>query len=752
MPVNQTNEGHPADLDTQRRLRQMMHVVMAAVTCAYMIAAVALDFGAGAPIPLMLHVTLGLNALSLGAQCWATGRAGNARQLSWLTDIGLALAVAIGLAMTFALGGVAWVGAWSLFFTLLLAAFVDDRRRSLGAAAVVICGFAAVSWMQARGIVPAYDPWASGDAPTRGAALVAGVSFMMLGMVSFFIVASIVAYFMRLQHAVLGETSLELEASKRELEALNRDLELRVVEKTAELEAQHRELAVMAEIGKIVNASLDIERIYAGFMHEAHKLLPFDQASVAVLTPEGDRLRLLRTRVVDGAFVEDSHVISAAASIQATAETRLIGDLRTAPAFMERDSLLRDDVACVISMPITSKGALLGTFNIASNTPGAYGAEQVRLMERISEPFALAIANTRLYMEMRALAESDVLTGLPNRRTILQRIRAEIARSRRSGQMTSVLMMDLDNFKLFNDTLGHQAGDELLVSFSELLRRACRETDVVARQSGDEFIVLLPETNPADAIIVAQRIHDALAASAWYYPGQSSVHVTTSIGVATFPLDAGDDETLLRRADSAMYRAKANGGGQTELASDGRLDRASEGPRQMRFGIIETIANLVATRNGETGAAERALATQTARFASMIASQMGLPDGDRRVLRLAAMSHALAIAPDSAVLDDFGADHALDETYLRLGQLFVAAAPGLEDAVRASQFHRVPASDLAPGEMLLARIMGAAEAYARAIASGVSEGDAIASMRGDPSYDQRAVEELARALAHARAA
>lgn len=753
MRVSDRDVRQRTEFETRRDIYRLMLLVMGGVNGAFLCASLTLDLVVHAGVPWQAHLALAANVCSIIVQAWCSGRVRNARQARWLYDAALAMAVVLGLALTFALGGVAWVGAWALFFTLLLAAFNEDRARSIGAGAAVVLGFTAIAVLQGRDALPAVDPWTAGADPSRGKILVAGLTFMALGMVSFFLVSSIIAYLIRAQSRLLAETSAQLEASQEELRALNRGLEGRVAAKTAEIEAQHRELAVIAEIGKIVNASLDIEHVYAGFMREARKLLPFDQASIAVFTPDGERLRLLRTRVIEGELVEEAHVIPAASSIQATRETRLITDLAQAEPFMERDPLIRDGVACLISMPITSKGALLGTFNVASNTPGAYGAEQVRLMARISEPFALAIANIRLYMEMRALAESDTLTGLPNRRTILQRIRAEIARSRRSGQMASVLMMDLDNFKLFNDSLGHQAGDELLVSFSELLQQACRETDAVARQSGDEFIVLLPETNPADALTVAQRIHQALAASNWCYPGQNRVHVTTSIGVATFPIDAGDDETLLRRADSAMYRAKAAGGGRTELASEAGGDEApGEGPRQMRFGVIETIANVVASRHGEAGAAARGLAAQTARFATLIAQQMGLPEADRRVLRLASLSHALGIAPDDDGPAEREGDPAFDETYRRLGRLFVEASPGLEDAVRASQFHHLPAGDIATGDLLLARIMGTAEAYARATDAGVPEREALAALRADDARDQRIVDELARALARERTA
>ncbi|MGE3843809.1 MAG: putative bifunctional diguanylate cyclase/phosphodiesterase [Vicinamibacterales bacterium] len=163
--------------------------------------------------------------------------------------------------------------------------------------------------------------------------------------------------------------------------------------------------------------------------------------------------------------------------------------------------------------------------------------------------------------ELEQLANIEPLTGLPNRRVFLDRLRQARVRGRRNHTVSAVLYLDIDRFKRVNDELGHEAGDELLRQVAERLRSRVRETDTVCRLGGDEFIVLLEELNNLDdAQVVAQKILDALSA-----PMAVGGHLTVvkaSIGVRAVPVDDVDPTTLLREADVAMYKAKQDGGSQ----------------------------------------------------------------------------------------------------------------------------------------------------------------------------------------------
>lgn len=155
------------------------------------------------------------------------------------------------------------------------------------------------------------------------------------------------------------------------------------------------------------------------------------------------------------------------------------------------------------------------------------------------------------------LATHDELTSLPNRTLFIDRINQAIARSGRYDGVFAVFFIDLDNFKVINDSLGHAAGDELLIGVAKLLRECVRSADTVARFGGDEFAVLVEDTNVGEADITARRIADTLVHSI-SVAGQS-VYVSASIGISLYPTDGEDAETLLKNSDSAMYKAKENG-------------------------------------------------------------------------------------------------------------------------------------------------------------------------------------------------
>jgi diguanylate cyclase (GGDEF)-like protein len=161
-------------------------------------------------------------------------------------------------------------------------------------------------------------------------------------------------------------------------------------------------------------------------------------------------------------------------------------------------------------------------------------------------------------LQMAHAAEHDYLTGLPNRLLLNDRISQAIALSPRHGKQVAVLFLDLDGFKHINDSLGHGIGDELLQSIAARLVDCVRTSDTVSRQGGDEFVVLLTESEQwEDAALVATRILNSVAESHSIH--QHDLHVTASIGVSVFPHDGQDAETLIKNADTAMYQAKANG-------------------------------------------------------------------------------------------------------------------------------------------------------------------------------------------------
>ena len=179
------------------------------------------------------------------------------------------------------------------------------------------------------------------------------------------------------------------------------------------------------------------------------------------------------------------------------------------------------------------------------------------LLDTVGREVATAVEGAELYKLTKTMSITDELTGLYNYRFLQSRIREEVSRARRSEGSVSLLMIDADDFKAFNDMYGHVAGDEVLAELGAVLTSCVRDTDLVARYGGEEFSVLCPDTDTAGAMAVAEKLRDAVASHPFQAPYERRLSV--SIGLATYPLHGIDAESVLRAADDALYGAKNSG-------------------------------------------------------------------------------------------------------------------------------------------------------------------------------------------------
>jgi diguanylate cyclase (GGDEF)-like protein len=189
-----------------------------------------------------------------------------------------------------------------------------------------------------------------------------------------------------------------------------------------------------------------------------------------------------------------------------------------------------------------------------------YEAIVRRLEDLLSEKERLTAQLRKANLELSTLAATDSLTDLPNKRAFLQALGRDLARADREAQPISLVMLDVDFFKKFNDTYGHQTGDEVLRLVGNVLKAAVRTGDVAARYGGEEFAIILPATDSAGAQLVAERVRTRLEAASITDPA-GPLHVTASLGVATLsgPGCRSDGAKLVARADAALYRAKQAG-------------------------------------------------------------------------------------------------------------------------------------------------------------------------------------------------
>lgn len=194
-----------------------------------------------------------------------------------------------------------------------------------------------------------------------------------------------------------------------------------------------------------------------------------------------------------------------------------------------------------------------------------FGPEEVELMQFMASQVADAIERKRTQSRLEYLAQYDQLTELPNRALFMDRLQIALKRSQRGTLRLAMMYLDMDNFKLINDTLGHGVGDLLLREVAQRLRQCIRDCDTVGRLGGDEFAILLEDlSRPEDAVLVAQKVLAALSAP--YLLDGQRVLSGPSLGIAVYPDDSHDQQQLVRLADEAMYAAKRAGGHRYHLA------------------------------------------------------------------------------------------------------------------------------------------------------------------------------------------
>jgi diguanylate cyclase (GGDEF)-like protein len=316
----------------------------------------------------------------------------------------------------------------------------------------------------------------------------------------------------------------------------------------AQLDARETELRVLHAAARELLTSVDPARVVAAVERETRRLLSLDRFRMLAVEADPGSQHQLRS------FVPGLGEIALAPE-----EERLLRGiaLEKCPVLLQ-DVGLEDGAGAIrslLAVPLCLDDRVLGVLVVGSRVPQSYTAAQLELLTTLGQQAASALEHARQHQA----ATVDSLTGLFLRDYFFRRLQEEFHRSARYGAPFSLLMLDLDAFKEINDRHGHLAGDRYLRGLGPVLRASLRLADLACRYGGDEFCILLPETDGAGGRIIAERIRSAVADLVVDADG-APVRTTASIGLAVHPLhDGGDLKALLRAADQALYRAKRQG-------------------------------------------------------------------------------------------------------------------------------------------------------------------------------------------------
>jgi len=332
-----------------------------------------------------------------------------------------------------------------------------------------------------------------------------------------------------------------------------------------QLKDREEELSVINRSNAIITSSLDIQRIYDNFIKELKRVVNVDWAAIAVI--EDSEIYFMAVFTEIGSPWKVGELIplkGTATEWVANHSMPLIDrDLTQENRFYTGKYHLQQSIRSIAFLPLIISNHVIGTLSVASREPDAYSSRNIKLLEQLAAQVAMPIENARLYAKTERMARVDSLTGLLNRRSLDEILPSEIGRHTRYGGIFSLIILDLDSFKSLNDNYGHLAGDELMRQIGLIMRNAIRESDRAFRYGGDEFAILLPQTNMEAALKVAERIRQQTYAKIEI----GSKPISISLGIATWPVDGVVVNDLLAAADAALYQAKRNGGNRTQCSA-----------------------------------------------------------------------------------------------------------------------------------------------------------------------------------------
>lgn len=458
------------------------------------------------------------------------------------------------------------------------------------------------------------------------------------------------------------------------------------------LREREEELSVINRCSAIITSSMNIQENYDSFIGELKKVVDIDWSSIVLIQDSHLNFLALYSKIGSAWKLGEQIPLRGTGTewVALNKKALLESDLEQGGQFVTAGYHYKQGVRTIAYLPLIAKGLVIGSFVAATCHPNAYSQRHMALLEQLAAQIAMSIENSRLYAEAEEKARIDELTDLLNRRSLNELMTTEINRHSRYGGVFSLIILDLDNFKAFNDNYGHVAGDRLLKEIGKVLKRTIRSTDQAFRYGGDEFAILLPNTPIDAATQVADRVRRQVAANV----KAGRITITVSLGLANWPADGFAADEIVAAADGALYRAKREGGNCCYCASGTLLELADTQSRAMDSRDGDTLSAIFAL--AETVDAKEHYANshwkKVREFAALLATAVELDEEEVRHLETSACLHDIGkISVSEKILNKRGQlkpdEWAVIKTHPQVGVNIASRAPELSHCLPGILHH-----------------------------------------------------------------
>lgn len=344
------------------------------------------------------------------------------------------------------------------------------------------------------------------------------------------------------------------------------DAHLEIIRLADQLESKKRAIARFYDFLRGVASSLDSQKVYPAVLAKFGEVMKAERISLMILNEQSNELALeasLGSALSNAGPIRLKLGEGIAGRVLASGTAMVVRDTDTdARVPQSRRNVYKSK--SFISFPITLGPRKVGVINLTDRADGSpYESEDLSLLELMAPHLALIIDRTEWHKraeQYQRMSLTDPLTGLPNRRYLQERLFEEVERSKRHSTPLAFMIIDVDRFKSYNDIYGHTNADRVLTTTAQILRKSIRAIDMSARFAGDEFCIVLPETELGDALRIAERLREAVSKAEYHSEqGELMSKVSISIGVSSFSSLRQTPQSILEAADRALYKAKTQG-------------------------------------------------------------------------------------------------------------------------------------------------------------------------------------------------